>query len=123
MYWLYHEVSHAKRTTILPFCHHLTNTNFVRTSTSTPLPTIRDIKWCMAFLFSQVDAGRFPTAYHLDPNAMDNPEEMAEVHDVPLHLYIGVRQCLMKRSTNLLCRRVDGAAFSVLSSVGRRCLG
>eukprot|EP00752_Nemacystus_decipiens_P001235 g1234.t1 len=26
----------------------------------------------------QVDAGRFPTAYHLDPSAMDNPEEMAE---------------------------------------------
>ncbi|CBJ33932.1 conserved unknown protein [Ectocarpus siliculosus] len=26
----------------------------------------------------QVDAGRFPTAYHLDPSAMENPEEMAE---------------------------------------------
>ncbi|CAM9620253.1 unnamed protein product, partial [Scytosiphon promiscuus] len=26
----------------------------------------------------QVDAGRFPTAYHLDPSAMDNPEELAE---------------------------------------------
>ncbi|CAM9516153.1 unnamed protein product [Hapterophycus canaliculatus] len=28
---------------------------------------------------TQVDAGRFPTAYHLDPSAMDNPEELAEV--------------------------------------------
>ncbi len=40
----------------------------------------------MAFLFSQVDAGRFPTAYHLDPAAMDNPEEMAEVCALPLHI-------------------------------------
>lgn len=31
------------------------------------------------FFLLQVDAGRFPTAYHLDPSAMENPEEMAEV--------------------------------------------
>lgn len=33
---------------------------------------------------SQVDAGRLPTAYHLDPSSMENPEDMAEVRVVSL---------------------------------------
>ncbi|CAN0565249.1 unnamed protein product, partial [Ectocarpus sp. 12 AP-2014] len=51
----------------------------------------------------QVDAGRFPTAYHLDPSAMENPEEMAEVSKI-----MPVFEPLRKRAHVCLIGSGDG---------------
>lgn len=37
----------------------------------------------------QLAAGRLPTAYHLDPSSMENPEEMAEVR-IRTHSFVSV---------------------------------